>query len=104
MINPKEQCCFNCTYCLFEVSDFTPTGKLRKNSTGRCVYEIKMPKLPISVYQFIEPKTGGITADMGKDCKCFDFSQECIKGGNHVWGDDKFHTNVFCVKCFITKD
>jgi len=39
-----------------------------------------------------------------KNCKLIDEPKnECSKGGNHEWGIDGVHTNVYCKKCFINK-
>lgn len=28
-------------------------------------------------------------------------TSECPNGGDHVWGTDGHHSNVFCKKCFV---
>ncbi len=52
-------------------------------------------------YQYKKKQT--VWHNDGHICPCFELSEECTKGGNHVWRTDGQHSNTFCRKCFKSK-
>jgi hypothetical protein len=41
----KKRTCGTCRYATFEL---TPTGRIKRDSVGRCAYRVQLPALPLS--------------------------------------------------------
>ena len=70
-MNPHDQCCATCIWSRWYL---TPTGRIAKNSSGKCVVPLPPLTLPVSItmsywYRPIndEMKTG-VQTDDGSDC------------------------------------
>lgn len=70
-----EKCCFNCVLSKWEYDLYTPTGRIREHSIGRCLWKFPEIDLPDSVLNggigFYPPTPGGIGLFDGTNCKCF---------------------------------
>ena len=49
------------------------------------------------------PRVTTEMVDAGVCPQCFMQTNSCPKGGEHQWGTDGVHNNVYCKKCFCNK-
>lgn len=71
----------NCKGCIYAKWEKTKTGRLHPSGDGNCMFKIKIPELPVSMYWlFSKPRpTGGfINRHNGnrEHCSMYDTGQE----------------------------
>jgi hypothetical protein len=64
-VNPKKvkRCCGTCAYAAFERSE---SGRIRRNSSARCTFEVRIGPVPICAKVRVERIY--VQADTGTDC------------------------------------
>lgn len=65
------QCCATCIYSRWPL---TPTGRISRVRSGRCIYVVKLPPLPDSVREKPYVGTCGVGADDGKTCPVYELN------------------------------
>jgi hypothetical protein len=66
----KDQCCGTCRWwrCL----EYTPTGRPKRDTPGRCLYQIVLPKMPSCVGEFTNIWKRAVWTDDGTNCSCYE--------------------------------